>query len=298
MGHILAAGVSGFLGQSLVAQLRTAGHQVTHLVRRPAGTDDEITWDPATGHLPEQALDGVTAVVNLAGAGVGDKRWTAQRRQLLITSRVTSTTLLARALAHTGRPEVPLINASAVGYYGDRGEEQISTADPAGDSFLARVCAAWEAATAPAQDAGHRVVHLRTGIVLDPDGGALDQMMLPLRLGIAGPIAGGMQWWPWITREDWVRAVVHLVTSEIDGPVHLSAPHPRRNAAVMKALARAAHRPGIMPIPLFAVQIVAGQFAGELAISQRITPDHLLADGFEFRWPELEPAAEHLLGSS
>lgn len=295
MGHVLAAGVSGFLGEALVPQLRAAGHDVTRLVRRQAVAADEVTWDPATGQLPDTALDGITAVVNLAGAGVGDKRWTAQRRQLLLTSRVTPTTLLARALAAAGRSEVPLINASAVGYYGDRGEDEISTADPPGDSFLAGLCVAWEAAAQPAKDAGHRVVHLRTGIVLDRGGGALDQLLLPLSLGIAGPIAGGKQWWPWITREDWVRAVVHLVTSEISGPVHLSAPHPRRNAAVMQTLAQAKHRPGFMPIPLFAVKIVAGQFAGELAISQKILPEDLLADGFEFRWPELEPAADHLL---
>lgn len=293
MGHVLAAGVSGFLGTPLVAALREAGHDVTRLVRHPATTADELTWDPAAGHLPEDALEGITAVVNLAGAGVGDKRWTPQRRQVLVTSRITATTLLARALTASGRPEVPLINASAVGYYGDRGEEQISTADPAGESFLAGLCVAWEAATASAKEAGHRVVQLRTGIVLDPDGGALKQMLLPLSLGIAGPIAGGTQWWSWITREDWVRAVVHLVTSEVSGPVHLSAPNPRRNASAMKALAQAKNRPAFMPIPLFAMKIVAGQFAEELAISQQITPDDLLADGFAFRWPELEPAAEH-----
>lgn len=292
MAHVLAAGVSGFLGTPLVGALREAGHDVTRLVRHPATAADELTWDPAAGHLPEHALEGITAVVNLAGAGVGDKRWTPARRQLLVTSRITSTTLLARALAASGRPEVPLINASAVGYYGDRGEEQISTADPAGASFLAGLCVAWEAATAPAKGAGHRVVHLRTGIVLDPDGGALNQMLLPLSLGIAGPIAGGTQWWSWITREDWVRAVVHLVASEISGPVNLSAPNPRRNASAMRALAHAKKRPGFMPIPLFAVKIVAGEFAGELAISQKITPDDLLADGFDFRWPDLDPAAE------
>lgn len=297
MGHVLAAGVSGFLGEALLPQLRAAGHDVTRLVRRPATAADEVTWDPAGGQLPDEALEGITAVVNLAGAGVGDKRWTPQRRQLLLTSRVAPTTLLARALAASGRTDVPLINASAVGYYGDRGEDQISTADPPGDSFLAGLCVAWEAAAAPAKDAGHRVVHLRTGVVLDPGGGALDQMLLPLSLGIAGPIAGGQQWWPWITREDWVRAVVHLIDSEVSGPVHLSAPNPRRNGSVMRVLAHAKGRPGFMPIPLFAVKIVAGQFAGELAISQKILPDDLLADGFEFRWPDLEPAADHLLGN-
>ncbi|WP_022919193.1 TIGR01777 family oxidoreductase [Ruania albidiflava] len=297
MGHVLAAGVSGFLGTSLVAALREAGHEVTRLVRRPDTSADELTWDPSAGQLPPGALDGVSAVINLAGAGVGDKRWSAARKQVLVTSRVAATSLLARALAATGRPEVPLINASAVGFYGDRGEETITTADPPGGSFLAGVCAAWEAATGAAKDAGHRVVHLRTGIVLDPSGGALQQLMLPLKAGVAGPIAGGRQWWPWITREDWVRAVVHLVEADVSGPVHLSAPHPRRNAEVITALARALHRPAVLPIPLFAVRLVAGEFAGELAISQRILPEQLLADGFEFTWPELEPAAEHLLSS-
>lgn len=296
MGHVLAAGVSGFLGTPLVAALREAGHEVTRLVRRPATAPDELTWDPGTGHLPPGALDGVTAVLNLAGAGVGDQRWTARRKQVLITSRVAPTTLLARALAGTGRQDVPLINASAVGIYGDRGEDQITTADPPGHSFLARLCTAWEAAAEAAKQAGHRVVHLRTGIVLDPAGSALGTMLLPLRLGLGGPIAGGRQWWSWITREDWVAAVVHLVSSELSGPVHLSAPHPRRNAEVMRALAHALHRPGFFPIPLLAVNVVAGQFAEELAISQRITPDDLLADGFEFTWPELESAAQHLLG--
>ncbi len=295
MAHVLAAGVSGFLGTALVDALRAAGHEVTRLVRRPATAPDELTWDPSAGHLPADALAGITAVVNLAGAGVGDKRWSPARKRVLVTSRVAPTTVLARALAASGRTDVPLINASAVGFYGDRGEETITTADPPGSSFLAGVCRSWEAATQPAIDAGHRVVHLRTGIVLDPAGGALERLMLPLKAGVLGPIAGGQQWWPWITRDDWVRAVVHLLGSQVSGPVHLNAPDPRRNATVMAALARVARRPAVLPIPLFAVWIVAGEFAGELAISQRMLPDELLADGFEFRWPELEAAAAHVL---
>lgn len=296
MGHILISGASGFLGTALVDALRASGYHVTRLVRRTAQTPDELRWDPGAGYLPENAMSEITAVINLAGAGVGDRRWTRKRKQVLITSRITSTTVLARALAGTGHPEIPLLSASAVGYYSDRGEERVTTADPPGRSFLARVCAAWEAATAPAQDAGHRVVHLRTGLVLDPAGGALAQLMLPLKLGLLGPIAGGRQWWPWITREDWVAAVVHLVDSPVSGAVNLSAPHPRRNREVIAALASAARRPAVIPIPLLALRAIAGEFAGELAISQRITPDDLLADGFIFGRPELEPAVEQLLG--
>lgn len=295
MARVLISGASGFLGSALMPALSTAGFQVRPLVRRPPESTDEVQWDPQTGVLPQEALEDITAIINLSGAGVGDRRWTTKRKHELIASRVTATTLLARALANTGRPEIPLINASAVGYYSDRGEEHITTADGPGNSFLAGLCTVWEAAADPARRAGHRVVHLRTGIVLHPSGGAMQQLLLPLRLGIAGPIAGGHQWWPWVTRADWVRAVVHLLDSNVSGAVHISAPHPRRNREVMQVLAAAVHRPAIMPIPLLAVRAIAGQFAGELAISQHLTPQKLLADGFSFTWPDLEPAAEHLL---
>lgn len=295
MAQVLISGASGFLGSVLRPALTAAGHEVRRLVRRPPEAPEEVQWQPQAGVLPPEAMEDVSVVINLSGAGVGDRRWTRKRRHELIASRIAPTTVLARAVAATGRPEVAMINASAVGYYSDRGEEHITTAQGPGDSFLAEVCAAWEAAADPAREAGHRVVHLRTGIVLHPAGGALQQMLLPLRLGIAGPIAGGEQWWPWITRADWVRAVVHLVDSSVTGPVHLSAPNPRRNGEVMRALASALHRPAVLPIPLFAVQAIAGQFAGELAISQYLTPDELLADGFTFSWPELQPAADHLL---
>lgn len=295
MAHLLLSGASGFLGSALRPALLAAGYGVRRLVRRPPEDTDEFQWDPRAGVLPQEALAGISAVINLSGAGVGDRRWSAQRKHELIDSRVAPTTLLARSLAATGRRDVAMINASAVGYYGDRGEEHICSGDGPGDSFLARVCTAWEAAAEPARAAGHRVVHLRTGIVLNPAGGALQQLLLPLRMGLAGPIAGGRQWWPWITRSDWIRAAVHLVDSEVTGPVHLSAPNPLRNQEVMRILAAVLRRPAVLPIPLVAVRAVAGEFARELAISQYLTPDALLADGFEFTWPQLRPAAVHLL---
>lgn len=295
MARVLVSGASGFLGSELLPALITAGHRVRRLVRRAPQSSEEVCWDPVSGHLPASALSDVDAVINLSGAGVGDRRWTGRRKHELLESRVAPTTLLARSLADTGRSEIPFLTASAVGYYSDRGEDHIAATDGPGSSFLAGLCTRWEAAADPALRAGHRVVHLRTGIVLDTAGGALQQLLLPLRCGVAGPIAGGRQWWPWITRRDWVRAVVHLVDSPIAGPVHLAAPQPRRNKDVMQALAAAVHRPAALPIPSWAVRAVAGEFAGELAISQYLTPEKLQADGFDFTWPQLETAAAHLL---
>ncbi|UFU04850.1 TIGR01777 family oxidoreductase [Ruania halotolerans] len=297
MAVVVIAGSSGFLGSALTELLSADGHEVRRLVRRPARAQSEISWDPSTGHLPDEALTGASAVVNFAGVGVGDRRWSPTRRQAILTSRVAPTTLLATRIAATGRTDLSLVNASAVGFYGDRGEEQIDEGSTAGASFLATVCQAWEAAADPARAAGARVVHLRTGIVLDAKGGALTRMLPLLKLGLAGPLGDGGQWWPWITREDVLKAIEHLLLrSTLHGPVNLTAPHPERNRDVMTALASAVGRPAVLPVPAFALRLALGGFAGELLASQRVIPSALLGDGFTFTWPELDRAAKHLLG--
>ncbi|SEE01583.1 TIGR01777 family oxidoreductase [Ruania alba] len=297
MAVVVIAGSSGFLGTALTERLHANGHQVRRLVRRPATEPSEISWEPAAGRFPDEALTGATHVINLAGAGVADRRWTSARRQTILTSRVAPTTLLATSIAATGRTDLTLVNASAVGYYGDRGEDVLDESAAPGASFLARVCRAWEAATEPAAEAGARVVNLRTGIVLDTGGGALAQMLPLLRFGLAGPLGNGRQWWPWITRADVLSAIQHvLLESVISGPVNLCAPNPARNRDVMASLARAVGKPAVLPVPGTALHMALGGFAAELLGSQRVVPDALLEDGFGFTWPDLDQAAQHLLG--
>ncbi|UFU01658.1 TIGR01777 family oxidoreductase [Ruania suaedae] len=298
MAVVLMAGSSGFLGTSLIERLRAGGHEVRRLVRRETREPDEIRWDPAAGSLDAAALEGVTHVLNLAGAGVGDRRWTPARKQTILSSRVSSTTLLARRIAECGNRELALVNASAVGFYGDAGEQVCTEDTPAGDSFLAEVCRAWEQAADPARAAGNRVVHLRTGIVLDPSGGALARMMPLIRFGLAGPLGNGRQWWPWITREDVLGAIEHLLLStETAGPVNLSAPESLRNREVVAALAAAAGRPAVLPAPRPALRLALGEFATELTASQRAVPAALQQSGYEFVWPEIGPAAAHLMSA-
>ncbi|WP_235019966.1 TIGR01777 family oxidoreductase [Ruania rhizosphaerae] len=299
MAVVLMAGSSGFLGSSLTERLRSQGHEVRRLVRRSSLAPDELSWDPAAGRLELSALEDVTHVVNLAGAGVGDKRWTRARKQAILSSRVASTALLASRIGAFEESRITLVNASAVGYYGDRGDEELTEQVPAGDGFLAGVCRAWEHAAEPARAAGHRVVHLRTGIVLDPTGGALARMLPLIRLGLAGPLGSGRQWWPWITQEDVLGATAHLLfRTDVAGPVNIVGPQPQRNRHVIAALATAAHRPSVLPVPTFALRIALGEFATELTASQRVVPRALEDSGYTFAWPELAPAAEHLISAA
>lgn len=291
MSTILVAGASGAIGAPLVGELRSRGHTVRRLVRRVPRSYEERAWDPARARLDPDAFDGVDAVVVLSGAGVGDRRWTAARKEVIVSSRVSTVGLLATALAERGDPHVRLIAASAVGWYGDRGEQEVAEPEPAGEGFLADVCRQWEAAADPARAAGLPVVHLRTGIVLAPGVGAVGKLMPLLKLGLAGPLGDGRQWWPWITLPDEVAAIAHLVGSEATGPVNLVAPGSARCGELIFALARAQRRPAFVRVPGLALRIALGEFAGELLASQRVTPAALLADGFDFQHPNLDGAA-------
>ncbi|WP_088991494.1 TIGR01777 family oxidoreductase [Micromonospora chokoriensis] len=291
--RILLAGASGFLGTRLADRLTADGHQITRLVRRPPRTPDERQWDPAAGQLDPAAVAEADAVVNLAGAGVGDKRWNDDYRRLIRTSRVDSTTTLATTIAGLPAGERPrvLLNSSAVGWYGNTGDRAVEEDAPAGEGFLADVCRVWEAATRPAEDAGVRVVRLRTGLPLHRDGGLLKPQLLPFKLGIAGRLGSGRQWLPWISMEDWLDATRFLLDrDEISGPVNVVGPNPVTNAEFTRELARQLHRPAIIPIPAPALKVVLGGFAHEALTSTRVLPNVLTQAAYPYHHPAL-PAA-------
>ena len=297
--HVVLAGSHGMIGRALTAHLTQQGHRVTRLVRRPVVSPAEISWDPTADRLDPADLRGVDAVVNLGGAGIGDRRWTAAYKQRILTSRTVPTSLLARVLADLAAdgdgsgPRV-LLQASAVGFYGDRGDELLTEASPPGEGFLVDVVRAWEDATQPAQDAGVQVAHLRTGIVMSPDGGSFGRLLPLLRLGVGGPLGDGRNHWAWITLADHVRAVGHLLTSQVAGPVNLTGPEPAPQRDVVRAVARELHRPAVLAVPRFALRAVIGGFADDICSSQRAVPRVLLEDGFSFEHPDLTSAARWL----
>ncbi len=286
--RIVAAGVSGFLGQELVRRLTAAGHSVVRLIRRPASGPDERQWDPDAGTFDAEVLGGVDAVVNLCGVGVGDRRWTEDYKREIVTSRVRPTSLLAAAAADHRVPA--LINASAIGFYGARGDEPLDEDAARGSGFFPDCCAQWEAASEPASAAGVRVVNLRTGLVLGPDGGLLPRLTLITKLFAGGKLGTGRQYYSWIARTDWVRAVEFLLTSQLGGPVNLTAPNPVRNADFVKAIGRLVHRPTPWPVPTLALRLVLGEFADDVVTGQRVVPGRLGAAGFDFRYPDLDAA--------
>jgi uncharacterized protein (TIGR01777 family) len=286
---VLITGSSGLIGTALVDRLLDDGHEVVALVRRaPRPTTSprlsEAGWDPATGGIDTGALGGVDAAVNLAGAGIGDHRWTEAYRRTILDSRVRSTELLARTIAGLDARPSTLVSGSAVGVYGDRGDELVDERSRPGTGFLADVCRAWEAATAPADDAGVRVVHARTGIVLSPRGGALRKQLPLFRLGLGGRFGSGRQWQSWISIDDEVRAIVHLLRSTVTGPVDLTAPNPVTNRELARALGAALHRPALLPVPAFAPKLLLGADLAEslLLHGQRVAPHVLESDGFVF----------------
>jgi len=285
---IVAAGVSGFLGTRLTAALTDAGHQVTRLVRSDPRGPSESRWNPHSGDLDTSVFDGADAVINLCGAGVEDHRWTNDYKYLLISSRVNPTRLLAAECARLGIPV--LINASAVGFYGAHGTEIVTEADPAGDTFLSQVCVQWEAASAVARDADVRVVNLRTGLVLGKHGGLLPKVTLLTRLMLGGTLGSGKQYFPWISVTDEIAAMIHLLTAPVHGPVNLTAPYPVTNEEFTKELGRALGRPTPWIIPGFAMNLVLGEFAGEVLAGQRALPIKLHESGFEFRHRTLPEA--------
>ncbi|WP_076468076.1 TIGR01777 family oxidoreductase [Micromonospora avicenniae] len=293
--RILMAGASGFLGTRLVARFTADGHQVTRLVRRPPRTPDERQWNPSAAQLDPAVVADADAVVNLAGAGVGDRRWNDEYRQLIRSSRVDSTTTLAITIAGLPAQDRPktLLNSSAVGWYGDTGDRAVEEDAPAGEGFLSDVCRVWEAATRPAEDADVRVVRLRIGLPLHRDGGMLKPQLLPMRLGVSGKLGGGRQWWPCVSMVDFLNAVAFVLEREdVAGPVNMVGAAPVTNAEFTKELARQLHRPAIMPIPALALKIVLGGFSVEALSSSRVLPGALARAGFTYRHPDL-PSALH-----
>jgi uncharacterized protein (TIGR01777 family) len=293
--HIVMAGASGFLGTRLADRLRADGHQVVRLVRRPAHGSDEIRWDPRAGQLEPAALAGADAVVNLAGANIGDKRWTADYKRTLASSRTDTTDLLARTIAGLPPEDRPrsLVNASAIGWYGDTDDRAVDENAPAGEGFMADLCRVWEAATRPAEDAGVRVIRLRSGLPLKAGEGYLKPQMLPFRLGLGGKIGSGRQWIAWISLEDWLRAVLFLFgRDDIAGPVNVVGPRPATNAEFTRALGRVLNRPTVMPVPTLALRLVLGELSGEALRSSRVLPGVLSRAEFQFQHPDLDDALQ------
>jgi uncharacterized protein (TIGR01777 family) len=297
--RIVVSGASGLIGTALRRRLHQEGHDVVQLVRRPPRAG-QVRWDPADGDLDPVVLEGADAVVNLGGAGIGDKRWTKARKRLILDSRVDGTALLARTIAALDDPKPVFLSASAIGIYGDRGDERLTEESPPGspaDDFQTEVTIAWEAAARPAWGAGARTALLRTGIVLDGEGGALGRMLLPFKLGIGGRIGSGEQWWSWIGLPDTVRAIAHLLSSDIEGPVNVTAPTPVTNAEFTRSLGAVLHRPTILPVPRLALSTLLGEELAESLVytSAKVIPQKLLDDGFVFEEPELRPALEAAL---
>ncbi|HEY0215717.1 MAG TPA: TIGR01777 family oxidoreductase [Cellulomonas sp.] len=294
--EVVVAGSSGLIGQALVTALRAEGHTVRQLVRRPARSADERTWDPARGVLDRAVIAGADAVVNLAGAGVGDKRLTTARKREVLLSRTRATSLLATAISESRTPPRVLLQGSATGAYGERGDTPVTEDDPYGHTFLAGVVRQWEAAAEPA--VAHpdvRVAFLRTGIVLTGSGGALGRLLPLIRLGLGGPLGSGSQFWSWITLTDEVRAILHLLEAPVAGPVNLVA-EPATNREVTEALARALHRPAVLRVPGWALRVAIGDFSQEILGSVRALPQVLTGSGFVHRHPTIEAAAPTVVG--
>ena len=297
---IAISGSSGLVGTALAAHLADEGHRPVAIVRRdPHPGHDEIRWDPTRGEIDAASLEGIDAVVNLAGAGIGDRRWNAEYKQLLVSSRATSTALLASTLAGLTQPPACFLSASAIGFYGNRGDEVLTESSPAGSGFLADLVVKWEAAAVPAADAGIRTSLLRMGLVLDAEGGALTRLLPLFRWGLGGRFGRGRHYQSWITLDDTVRAIAFLVDHAVAGPVNLTAPNPVTNAVFTSTLAKVLRRPALLPIPPFGPKLVVGSEMAQALLfdSQRIEPAALLAVGFDFHHPELGPALTSVLRS-
>jgi uncharacterized protein (TIGR01777 family) len=294
---VLVSGASGLIGTALVRSLHGDGHEVRRLVRHPVDAADESQWDPDHRELDTRILDGIDAVIHLAGVGVADKRWSESHKRAILDSRVDGTTTIAAAVAaHADHIKV-LISASAVGWYGDRGDELLEESAASGSGFLANVVRQWEAATDAAFDAQVRVVNLRTGIVLSPDGGALGKVLPLFKAGAGGKLGSGQQWMPWIALADEIKAIQFLLAdTSITGPVNVNAPNPVRNSDYTTAIGRALHRPTLATVPAVALRVALAGFADEgVLVSQRAVPRKLLDAGFEFTYPDLDQALAAIL---
>lgn len=283
--RIAITGASGLIGRALVPQLRRNGHEVVRLVRRRATLADEVSWDPAAGTVDLEGLAGTEGVIHLAGAGVGDHRWTDEYKREILNSRVDGTHTIVRAMRALNPLPRVLVSGSAIGWYGDTGDRAVDEDAPAGDGFLADVVRAWEAAAEPAQASGIRVVLARTGLVVAKDGGAWGRMFPLFKAGIGGTLGSGRQYWSWISLRDEVSALEYLVTNEdLFGPVNLTAPEPMTNAAITKAMGEILHRPTILPVPSFALKIALGEFSSEVLGSARVIPGVL--ESTDFTWQD------------
>ncbi len=289
--RIAITGASGLIGTALVGHLKSEGHTVQRLVRRPVVAPDEIQWDPKTGYVDIEALRGVDAVIHLAGVGVGDKRWSKKYKAEILNSRLLGTTAIARAVSEV-KPQL-FISSSAIGWYGESGNRAVVESDRVGDDFLAAVCREWEAAADLAQ--GVRTVKIRTGLVLDPTGGALGKMLPLFRLGLGGKLGNGKQWWSWITLHDVIRAISFLLESKIEGPVNLTSPNPVTNQEFTSALARAMHRPALFPAPAIGLKIALGGFSSEILGSKKVMPQELSNAGFTWDYPHITNALTALI---
>ncbi|MFQ5766605.1 MAG: TIGR01777 family oxidoreductase [Acidobacteriota bacterium] len=299
--RILVTGSSGMVGSALVQRFQREGHQVCRLIRtdRPV-RGEALLWDPAAGVLDNATVADFAAVVHLAGASIAAKRWSPSQMNRITESRVKGTQLISRHLARLSAPPGTLVIASAVGYYGDRGEEILDEDASAGRGFLARVCRQWEAAAEPAREAGIRVVHLRFGMILSRHGGALKTMLLPFRLGLGGRVGSGRQYMSWVSLTDALRVIQRVLTDRtIQGPVNVVTPHPVRNLEFARLLGRVLRRPAFLPLPATAARLLLGRMADELLLaSTRVRPARLTAVGFRFRHEELEAALRYILDQS
>ena len=291
--RIAITGSSGLIGTALVGHLKSEGHTVQRLVRRAPVAVDEITWDPTSGYVDLDALAGVDAIIHLAGTPVADKRWTKKYKTEILNSRLLGTATIAKAAAQV-KPDV-FISASAIGWYGESGNRAVIESDRAGDDFLAAVCREWEAAADLATDV--RTVKLRTGLVLDPTGGALGKMLPIFRLGFGGKLGSGKQWWSWITLHDVVRAIDFALVNDISGPVNLTSPNPVTNQEFTSALARALHRPALFPAPSLAIKIGLGGFSTEVLGSKKVVPQVLQDAGFTWDYPHITETLNVLVQS-
>ncbi len=297
--RVAVSGSTGLVGSEVVDSLSTEGHEVVRLVRRASAPGERaVRWDPEKGEVDAAGLEGLDAVVHLAGENVGSGRWTAARKAAIRDSRVKGTRLLCEALAGLSRPPKTLVCASAIGIYGDRGENALTEESPAAAGFLPGVCREWEAAAAPAAEKGIRVVHLRIGMVLSPKGGALSRMLPLFRAGLGGVIGGGRQYVSWVALDDLPLIILHaLQCGDLSGPVNAVAPRPVTNREFTEALGRALSRPTPLPVPAFALRLAVGNEMADalLLASSRVVPRRLEETGYRFRFPELSAALHHLL---
>jgi len=299
--NVLISGASGLVGSELVAFLTQNGHHIKTLVRKEPNADaNEINWEPASSEIEQNDLEGLDAVVHLAGENIAGGRWTSQRKSLIRDSRVQGTRLLSETLAKLKKPPKVLVSASAIGFYGDRGDEVLDEESNPGSNFLAQVCKEWEGACEAAGRKDIRVVNLRFGVILSASGGALAKMLLPFKMGVGGVVGSGSQYMSWITIDDAVGAIQHaLLTESLHGAVNVVAPTPVTNREFTKTLGRVLKRPTLFPMPAFAARLAFGEMADELLLaSARVEPAKLISSNFQFQFPELEDGLRHVLGKN